>query len=280
MDISVLRKYARVHKIKAKPKASKEELAASVSRHFANQTVKELDTITCFLYTAHYKAEKRRIYDNQADEDDTTQQDYYSTPQPFSTTTTSSTRTRSFRHDPLFATFQFRTPDDIFNQFFGGQDPFKLFMNDPFLGGGIGSGDLHASMMHDSFRSSFDHPQSNNVYNINGMSGASRTMSTTTSIVNGHKHTITKITDANGTRIIEDYGDGRQRVTVNGQEEATPSQQAQQPQQPQQHRIIDGRPSYDMPAIVRPYSSVDLNREYGDNHNAGNYDEEDNSRRP
>lgn len=55
MDISVLRKYARVHKIKTKTKGNKEELAASVSRHFANQTVKELDTITCFLYTAHYK---------------------------------------------------------------------------------------------------------------------------------------------------------------------------------------------------------------------------------
>lgn len=55
MDITVLRKYARVHKIKTKSKVNKEELAASVSRHFANQTVKELDTITCFLYTAHYK---------------------------------------------------------------------------------------------------------------------------------------------------------------------------------------------------------------------------------
>jgi histone deacetylase complex subunit SAP30 len=55
MSITVLRKYARVHKIKTKSKVNKEELAAAVSRHFANQTVKELDTITCFLYTAHYK---------------------------------------------------------------------------------------------------------------------------------------------------------------------------------------------------------------------------------
>ncbi|KAG0734451.1 hypothetical protein G6F57_012061 [Rhizopus arrhizus] len=55
MESSILSKYARVHKIKVKPKANKEELAAAVSRHFANQTVKELDTITCFLYTAHYK---------------------------------------------------------------------------------------------------------------------------------------------------------------------------------------------------------------------------------
>ncbi|GAA5812411.1 hypothetical protein MFLAVUS_005865 [Mucor flavus] len=61
MDISVLRKYARVHKIKTKTKGNKEELAASVSRHFANQTVKELDTITCFLYTAHYKDSVLRL---------------------------------------------------------------------------------------------------------------------------------------------------------------------------------------------------------------------------
>ncbi|KAI8078109.1 Sin3 binding region of histone deacetylase complex subunit SAP30-domain-containing protein [Gilbertella persicaria] len=61
MDISVLRKYARIHKIKTKSKLNKEELAAAVSRHFANQTVKELDTITCFLYTAHYKDSVLRL---------------------------------------------------------------------------------------------------------------------------------------------------------------------------------------------------------------------------
>ncbi|GAN01874.1 DnaJ homolog subfamily B member 8 [Mucor ambiguus] len=228
--------------------------------------------------------EKRRLYDSEASEDadGLNPQDYYTTSQPFTSTTTSSTRTRSFGHDPLFATFQFRTPDDIFNQFFNGQDPFKLFMEDPFLGGGIASSGIRASMIHDPFTSPFDHPRnvsniSNNIYNMNGVSGASRTMSTTTSIVNGHKHTITKIIDANGTRIIEDYGDGRQRVTVNGEEEVSPTQQPQQPHP--QHRIIDGRPSYDMPAVIRPYASVDLSREYGDNHTAGDYDEEENSRR-
>ncbi|CAO3671885.1 unnamed protein product [Rhizopus stolonifer] len=61
MDNSILRKYARVHKIKVKSKANKEELAAAVSRHFANQTVKELDTITCFLYTTHYKDSVLRL---------------------------------------------------------------------------------------------------------------------------------------------------------------------------------------------------------------------------
>ncbi|KAI9301102.1 Sin3 binding region of histone deacetylase complex subunit SAP30-domain-containing protein [Cunninghamella echinulata] len=60
-DISVLRKYARVHKIKIKSKTSKEDLVSAVSRHFANQTVKEVDTITCFLYTAHYRDSVLRL---------------------------------------------------------------------------------------------------------------------------------------------------------------------------------------------------------------------------
>lgn len=55
LDMSVLRKYVRVHKIKIDPSASKEDLVAAVSRHFANQTVKELDVVTCFLYTARYR---------------------------------------------------------------------------------------------------------------------------------------------------------------------------------------------------------------------------------
>lgn len=43
-------------------------------------------------------------------------------------------------------------------------------------------------------------------------------VSTTTTIVNGQTHTVTKITDENGTRVIEDYGNRQQRITVNGRE--------------------------------------------------------------
>ncbi|CAO3632013.1 unnamed protein product [Cunninghamella echinulata] len=39
----------------------KEDLVSAVSRHFANQTVKEVDTITCFLYTAHYRDSVLRL---------------------------------------------------------------------------------------------------------------------------------------------------------------------------------------------------------------------------
>ncbi|CDH53576.1 predicted protein [Lichtheimia corymbifera JMRC:FSU:9682] len=61
LDMSVLRKYVRVHKIKIDPSASKEDLVAAVSRHFANQTVKELDAVTCFLYTARYRDSVLRL---------------------------------------------------------------------------------------------------------------------------------------------------------------------------------------------------------------------------
>ncbi|KAF7723129.1 hypothetical protein EC973_002359 [Apophysomyces ossiformis] len=61
LDISVLRKYVRVHSIKPKSTTNKEELVAAVSRHFANQTVKEVDTITCFLYSARYRDSVLRL---------------------------------------------------------------------------------------------------------------------------------------------------------------------------------------------------------------------------
>jgi hypothetical protein len=54
---------------------------------------------------------------------------------------------------------------------------------------------------------------------LHNPTGASKSISTTTSIINGHKHTVTKIQDANGVKIIEDYGDGHQRVTINGVEQ-------------------------------------------------------------
>ncbi|KAL0096881.1 Sin3 binding region of histone deacetylase complex subunit SAP30-domain-containing protein [Phycomyces blakesleeanus] len=61
LDLSVLRKYVRVHKIKVRSKSNKEELVAAVSRHFANQTVKEVDTITCFLYSSRYRDSVLRL---------------------------------------------------------------------------------------------------------------------------------------------------------------------------------------------------------------------------
>ncbi|KAL1927711.1 hypothetical protein VTP01DRAFT_3532 [Rhizomucor pusillus] len=61
LDMSTLRKYARVHKIKISVDTNKEELVAAVSRHFANQTIREVDAITCFLYTARYRDSVLRL---------------------------------------------------------------------------------------------------------------------------------------------------------------------------------------------------------------------------
>jgi hypothetical protein len=88
-------------------------------------------------------------------------------------------------------------------------------IDDPSLGGGgMASGNLGSTMMADD------------VF-LHDPTGASKSVSTTTSIINGHKHTVTKIQDANGVKIIEDYGDGQPRVTINGVEQQ-PAVAAQQ----------------------------------------------------
>ncbi|CAO3578727.1 unnamed protein product [Absidia cylindrospora] len=103
-----------------------------------------------------------------------------------------------FSANSMFSDFLFQDPMDIFAQFFGGQDPFAEFfdsiqtrptsamMNMSSIGGGGGGGAISKSV--------------------------------STTIVNGVKTTITTIQDENGTQIIEDHGNGRRRVIVNGVE--------------------------------------------------------------
>ncbi|CAG8480575.1 12026_t:CDS:2 [Funneliformis caledonium] len=55
LDISVLRRYKRIHKLKVKDYATKEDLVTAVSKHYASQTVKEADVIAAFVYTVHNK---------------------------------------------------------------------------------------------------------------------------------------------------------------------------------------------------------------------------------
>ncbi|RUS21845.1 hypothetical protein BC937DRAFT_91305 [Endogone sp. FLAS-F59071] len=56
MDVMTLRKYKRVHKIRFKGK-QREDLVSAVTRHFANQNIKEIDAVTTFLYSVHNKGE-------------------------------------------------------------------------------------------------------------------------------------------------------------------------------------------------------------------------------
>jgi hypothetical protein len=53
------------------------------------------------------------------------------------------------------------------------------------------------------------------------MSSRSKSVSRTTRVINGRPQTVTvtKISDEQGTRTIEDYGNGQQRVLVNGVEQ-------------------------------------------------------------
>lgn len=63
-----------------------------------------------------------------------------------------------------------------------------------------------------------------------------------------------------GTRIIEDYGDGRQRVTVNGEEEIQPVQQQQTLNyRREQDRIPKQQNPYQMPETNGPYTSSKYN---------------------
>ncbi|CAG8456905.1 3429_t:CDS:2 [Diversispora eburnea] len=54
-DVSVLRRYKRIHKLKVKEYASKEELVAAVSKHYAAQQPKEVDAIAAFIYSVHHQ---------------------------------------------------------------------------------------------------------------------------------------------------------------------------------------------------------------------------------
>jgi hypothetical protein len=151
-------------------------------------------------------------------------------------------------------------------------------------------------MMRNVFQDDFERPS-----DLFGAGGSSRMVSTTTTIVNGQKHTVTKITDENGTRVVEDYGNGQQRVTVNGKpvdsREALPNQQhsalpkPQKRQTPYLQQAYHQQPSmgynrdqsanrpltsgkirnvsYSKLTVV--YMIVDLDREYGHV-----YDAEDN----
>ncbi|CDH53997.1 predicted protein [Lichtheimia corymbifera JMRC:FSU:9682] len=186
----------------------------------------------CVTYTEIliHAAEKRRVYDNQA-----------SAPPPPQSKPASENRWPRQEQQPFydpFAGFHFHTPEEIFAQFFNGRDPFAaMMMGDP----------LSLSLDTDPFfeRPSifFEHhqPRTYASYNTdyrrrmgNSGSKSSSQVTTTSRYINGKYGSVVvkTIRDNQGTRVIEDYGNGRRRVVVNGVETEntlTPQQEQHNP---------------------------------------------------
>ncbi|KAI8136708.1 hypothetical protein BJV82DRAFT_400150 [Fennellomyces sp. T-0311] len=121
--------------------------------------------------------------------------------------------------DPFFA----RDP-------FGGRHMFARShgAQDPFFSGGFGMG-MHG-MLGGGMGSSVSFSSSSSSFGGAG-GGTSRSVSRSTKIVDGQAQTvtITRVQDANGTTVTEDYGNGRMRTTVNGVEQQNTLQSGHRP---------------------------------------------------
>ncbi|KAI8885735.1 DnaJ-domain-containing protein [Backusella circina FSU 941] len=139
-----------------------------------------------------------------------------------------------------FSEFNFHNPEDIFANFFGHMssmfgmnDGFFPSMRPPMFGNPFMAGQnpfdrdpfFHSplnGMMSQSFHPPpppifpFSSASSSSMSSFGG--GSSRSVSTTTRIVNGRTETITvtEINDQDGKKVIKDYGNGVQQITING----------------------------------------------------------------
>ncbi|KAK7939647.1 hypothetical protein WMY93_002973 [Mugilogobius chulae] len=143
-------------------------------------------------------------------------------------------------------TFTFRNPDDVFREFFGGQDPFANFFDDF---SSFGSSSRMGPSRFFSFPSAGADFTSFSMSNFNDMGssmggGNFKSVSTSTRIVNG-KRTTTKKIKENGQERVEIEEDGvLKSVVINGVEDEMAlalelSKREGQPQNPQ----IQQRPS-------------------------------------
>ena len=55
LDISVLRRYKRIHRLKVTEPATKEQLVQAVSKHYAAMKPIENEVIATFIYAVHNK---------------------------------------------------------------------------------------------------------------------------------------------------------------------------------------------------------------------------------
>uniref|UniRef100_A0A8C1UA19 DnaJ heat shock protein family (Hsp40) member B2 n=1 Tax=Cyprinus carpio TaxID=7962 RepID=A0A8C1UA19_CYPCA len=176
----------------------------------------------------------------------------------------------SFADDFPGFTFTFRSPDEVFREFFGGQDPFADFFDDfPF--GGMHSG-FHSSSSRLGPSRFFSFPSANanftsfssSLGGIGSMGGANfKSVCTSTRIVNGKRITTKKVQE-NGQERTEVEEDGvLKTVLINGVEdeialalERSHREQSGQPPRQSQHPLL--RPSNNSspnPAL-RSYSAA------------------------
>lgn len=176
----------------------------------------------------------------------------------------------SFPDDFPGFSFTFRSPDEVFREFFGGQDPFADFFDDfPF--GGMHSG-FHSSSSRLGPSRFFSFPSANadftsfssSMGGMGSMGGANfKSVSTSTRIVNGKSITTKKVRE-NGQERTEVEEDGvLKTVLINGVEdemaltlERSRREQSSQPPRQSQHPLL--RPSNNSspnPAL-RSYSAA------------------------
>ncbi|KAI9494874.1 DnaJ domain-containing protein [Zychaea mexicana] len=179
---------------------------------------------------------KRRVYDNKisgaaaaAASSDETPYFFHSTPRQQQQQQPPCKQNRFSYTDDPFTGFHFRSPEEVFAQFFGSRDPFAIF-NDPFFNGapgGVGAAGNDPFDFPSMFgRTTKTTRQPGSMFMTTSFGGpagglGSRTStSTTTRFVNGHRETVTisTVQDQHGTRIIENYGHGQRRVIDNGVE--------------------------------------------------------------
>ncbi|XP_064872288.1 dnaJ homolog subfamily B member 6-like isoform X1 [Oncorhynchus nerka] len=132
-------------------------------------------------------------------------------------------------------TFTFRSPEEVFQEFFGGQDPFANFFDDFAFGGGMHGGfhghpgtsrlgpsrffSFPSAGVHDFTSSSSSMAGMDWMDSIGGGMGNFKSVSTSTRVING-KHTATKKIKENGQERTEIEEDGvLKTVLINGVED-------------------------------------------------------------
>ncbi|XP_038646072.1 dnaJ homolog subfamily B member 2 isoform X2 [Scyliorhinus canicula] len=153
--------------------------------------------------------------------------------------------------------FSFRSPDEVFREFFGGRDPFAELFDD--FGPFAEVGGIDRSLRGPGALFSFSFPTGSDFSSFSANVGGSgvgnfRSVSTSTKLVNGRRITTRKIVD-NGEERVEIEEDGQLKsVRVNGKEDQVAlalelSRREHQDHQQDSLRATHGQ----LPGTSRPY---------------------------